>query len=88
MHAAVQVQAQLPDNDVQSRLSDAIGLAVREAGHDGAVVLMVVQPGETNAYDQQVCTQGSSCAPGPCTRQCQERYRGSLKQLWKCATGW
>ena len=50
----VQVLAKLPDNDVQAQLSDALGLAVRESGIEGAVVLMVVQPGETNAYDQQV----------------------------------
>ena len=52
--AGVQVIAKLPDNDVQAQLSDALGLAVRESGIEGAVVLMVVQPGETNAYDQQV----------------------------------
>ena len=45
--------AQLPDNDVTSAVADAIGQAVRESAVEGGEVLMVVQPGETNAYDQQ-----------------------------------
>ena len=49
----MQVLAQLPDNDVTSAVADAIGQAVGESRVEGGVVLMVVQPGEINAYDQQ-----------------------------------
>ena len=45
--------ARLPDNDVTSAVADAIGQAVQESRVEGGAVLMVVQPGETNAYDQQ-----------------------------------
>ena len=49
----MQVLARLPDNDVTSAVADAIGQAVQESRVEGGLVLMVVQPGETNAYDQQ-----------------------------------
>ncbi|KAK9815717.1 hypothetical protein WJX72_008516 [[Myrmecia] bisecta] len=43
----------LPSNNAMNEIADAIGAAAREYGVDGAVALMVVQPGERNAYDQQ-----------------------------------
>ena len=51
--AALQTVAQLPENNVTSGVADALGQAASESGIKDAVVLMVVQPGETNAYDQQ-----------------------------------
>ena len=50
----VQDEATLPPNDVTSEIADVMAQAVQAYGVDGAVVLMVVQPGERNAFDQQV----------------------------------
>lgn len=45
--------ARLPDNPTLDTLPDAIAAAARAHGAPGGVVVMVVQPGERNAYDQQ-----------------------------------
>ena len=48
----------LPSNDATSQIADALGAAVAEfqtgTTASDAVVLMVVQPGERNSFDQQV----------------------------------
>ncbi len=44
--------ARLPPNDARGCIADAVAAAAREHGAAGGVVLMVVQPGERNAYDQ------------------------------------
>ena len=46
--------ARLPPHDARAEIADAIAAAVRAHGADGGAVLMVVQPGERNAYDQYV----------------------------------
>lgn len=46
-------RAALPPNNAMDEIADAMGAAVAEYGVPGAVMLMVVQPGERNAYDQQ-----------------------------------
>lgn len=43
----------LPFNDAKAELADALGAAVTAHGAPGGVVVMVVQPGERNAFDQQ-----------------------------------
>ena len=45
----------LPPHDTTSELADAMALAARTAGPKGGLILFVVQPGEINSYDQQVC---------------------------------
>lgn len=45
----------LPHNYVTAEYVDAMAAAVQEYGTADAVVLFVVQPGEKNSYDQQVC---------------------------------
>jgi glutathione synthase len=44
----------LPANDAMQGICRALAAAVVAAGGEGAVMVMVVQPGERNAYDQQV----------------------------------
>lgn len=46
--------ARLPPHDARAEIADAIAAAVRAHGAGGGAVLMVVQPGERNAYDQYV----------------------------------
>lgn len=49
--------AALPANDVTNELAHAMAAcvrAVREQNEHEGVVLMLVQPGERNSYDQQV----------------------------------
>ena len=43
----------LPANDAMSEIADALGAAAAAHGAPDGVVLMVVQPGERNAFDQQ-----------------------------------
>ena len=43
----------LPFNDAMSEIADALGAAVAAHGAPGGIVVMVVQPGERNAFDQQ-----------------------------------
>jgi glutathione synthase len=45
--------AALPQNLATEGIADAIALGAREGGGDGSAVLMIVQPGERNSYDQQ-----------------------------------
>ncbi len=45
----------LPANDATKEISDALAAAVKAAGVPQGVILMLVQPGEKNSYDQQVC---------------------------------
>ena len=49
----MQDTAALPPNLATEGIADAIALGAREGGGDGSAVLMVVQPGERNSYDQQ-----------------------------------
>ncbi|KIY94777.1 glutathione synthase [Monoraphidium neglectum] len=49
--AAAELAARLPPNDAMARISAAMAAAAGAAG--GGDVIMVVQPGERNAYDQQ-----------------------------------
>ena len=51
----LQELSQLPHNDVTAEYVDAMAATVQEYGQPGAVVLFVVQPGEKNSFDQQVC---------------------------------
>lgn len=44
----------LPPNNAMDDIVDAMAAAVADYGAEGGVVVMVVQPGERNAYDQQV----------------------------------
>jgi glutathione synthase len=44
----------LPPNDAMAGIARALAAATVAAGGGEAVMLMVVQPGERNAYDQQV----------------------------------
>jgi glutathione synthase len=53
---------QLPANPAMEALPAALAAAVRATGLEGAVMVMVVQPGERNAYDQQV---GWARTPAP-----------------------
>lgn len=43
----------LPFNDAMSEIADALGAAAAAHGAPNGVVVMVVQPGERNAFDQQ-----------------------------------
>lgn len=49
----MQEEASLPPNNVTAEIADAIAAAVHAYAVEGAIVLMVVQPGEKNSYDQQ-----------------------------------
>lgn len=44
----------LPSNEAMKGIAAAMAAAVATAGAPDAVMVMVVQPGERNAYDQQV----------------------------------
>ena len=50
----IQDIARIPANPAIEGIPDAIAAAARAHGAEGGVVIMVVQPGERNAYDQQV----------------------------------
>ncbi len=66
-----QAEAQLPDNRAIEGIADAIALGCREAGGTGAAVLMVVQPGERNSYDQQARAVPDKVQPFACMKaQC------------------
>ena len=54
MSRIVQEVSNLPANDATAEISDALAAAVKAHGLPGGVVLMLVQPGEKNSYDQQV----------------------------------
>ena len=43
----------LPPNDAMTEIASALGAAVEAHGATNGVVIMVVQPGERNAFDQQ-----------------------------------
>ena len=45
--------AALPEHNAMDGIVDAMGAAAAEYGQLGGVMVMVVQPGERNAYDQQ-----------------------------------
>ncbi|KAI7842580.1 hypothetical protein COHA_003684 [Chlorella ohadii] len=45
--------AALPEHNAMNAIVDAMGAAVADYGTPGGVMVMVVQPGERNAYDQQ-----------------------------------
>lgn len=51
---ALQELGRLPPNNALEQISDALGHAAEQQGTEGGVVMMVVSPGERNAYDQQV----------------------------------
>ena len=51
--ALAQDEAQLPANEATAGIVDAMAAAHRARGDPDAVVAMIVQPGERNAYDQQ-----------------------------------
>ena len=55
----MQDTAALPQNPATEGIADAIALGAREGGGDGSAVLMIVQPGERNSYDQQASATGS-----------------------------
>lgn len=57
-------RAALPPNDALDQLADALGAAAQAYGVEGAVVVMVVQPGERNLYDQQVGWGGGGWVGG------------------------
>jgi glutathione synthase len=44
--------AALPQHNAMDSIADALGAAAADYGAPGGVVVMVVQPGERNAYDQ------------------------------------
>lgn len=79
--------AMLPHNDVTSEIADVIAEAVRLSGGKDAAVLMIVQPGERNSYDQQarlhlwplqhLCKLGvASTSPQP--------IKPTAGKLWQC----
>lgn len=45
--------AALPEHNTMDAIADAMGAAAAEYGVPGGVMVMVVQPGERNAFDQQ-----------------------------------
>lgn len=45
--------AALPEHNAMDAIVDAMGAAAADYGAPGGVMVMVVQPGERNAYDQQ-----------------------------------
>lgn len=57
----MQDTAALPQNLATEGIADAIALGAREGGGDGSAVLMIVQPGERNSYDQQA--RAFRCCP-------------------------
>ena len=50
----LQELSNLPENNATEAISDAIAEAVKTHQEGNGSVLMVVQPGEKNSYDQQV----------------------------------
>jgi hypothetical protein len=48
--------SRLPPNPAIEAIPDAIAAAAKAHGAPGGCVVMVVQPGERNQYDQQVLT--------------------------------
>lgn len=70
--SVLQDAGELPANQALEKLPAALAMAAKEYGQ-GGVVLMVVQPGERNAYDQQATipppTQGLS-PPHPAFPDC------------------
>lgn len=54
----------LPANNAMDDIVDAMAAAVADYGAAGGVMVMVVQPGERNAYDQQVGTEGLGLGTG------------------------
>ncbi len=58
----VQTEAQLPENLATEGIAEALAMGAREAGGAGAAVLMIVQPGERNSYDQQASVLLCHCA--------------------------
>lgn len=66
----IQNVAALPDNPATEGIAEAIALGAREGGGAGSAVLMVVQPGERNSYDQQVrgLESGHAAEPIPTVR--------------------
>ena len=52
--AAPEEEPALVPNDPVPVLAEAFGQALSRYGHSGAVVVMVVQPGETNRFDQRM----------------------------------
>lgn len=46
-------QQRLPPNEATAGIARALASATKAAGGDGSVLVMIVQPGERNAYDQQ-----------------------------------
>jgi hypothetical protein len=63
-HGGAQDASKLPDNEAMSNIAEALAVGARAEGSAGGVVLMVVQPGERNAYDQQVGVAGRPlCRP-------------------------
>jgi glutathione synthase len=46
-------QRRLPSNEAMQGIARALAAATAAAGSPGAAMVMVVQPGERNAYDQQ-----------------------------------
>lgn len=53
----MQELSNLPPNDATGHISEALAAAVKAQGQAEGVVLMLVQPGEKNSYDQQVTLQ-------------------------------
>jgi len=47
------IDAQLPKNVSMEAIVDGLAAAVNEHGHKNKVMMMVVQPGEQNSFDQQ-----------------------------------
>lgn len=54
LYCCPQDAASLPDQPAIEMIPDALAAAAKAHGAPGGVVVMVVQPGERNAYDQQV----------------------------------
>lgn len=56
----LQKAGSLPLNMATEGIAEAIAVGAREGGGEGSAVLMIVQPGERNSYDQQVWAFGKS----------------------------
>ena len=78
----------LPPNNAMDNIVDAMAAAAEDYGVPGAVMVMVVQPGERNAYDQQVGGRRAGREEGwlsAALASGQEKAEGGRKERWTAA---
>jgi len=82
-------EAQLPANEATAAIVDAMAAAHRARGDSDAIMAMVVQPGERNAYDQQARHRSNvSVATPAIPLPSGEACAGVLGALPSTAAGW